>query len=89
MNKSKYFDKYQLLLAIVTIASMIISTVLFIVMVITGTRIYDESGVLTGITYNNILQTIFMMFFLTQLIALVWFLVRTITYKMRLKEEDI
>ena len=89
MNKSKYFDKYQLLLAIVTIASMIISTVLFIVMVITGTRVYDESGALTGITYNNILQTIFTMFFLTQLIALVWFLARTITYKMRLKEEDI
>ena len=89
MNKSKYFDKYQLLLAIVTIASMIISTVLFIVMVITGTRIYDESGALTGIIYNNILQTIFTMFFLTQLIALVWFLARTITYKMRLKEEDI
>ena len=85
----KYFDKYQLLIGIVAIASMLVSFVLFIVMVLTGTRIYDENGALTGITYNNIIQVIFTIFFLLQLIAIIWFVARTLTYKMRVKEEDI
>ena len=89
MNKSRYFDKYQLLLAIITAGGALVSFVLFIIMVLTGTRVYDENGALTGITYNNVLQTIFTMFFLTQLTALTWFIARTITYKMRVKEEDI
>ena len=89
MNKMKYFDKYQLLIGIVAIASMLVSFVLFIVMVLTGTRIYDENGALTGITYNNIIQVIFTIFFLLQLIAIIWFVARTLTYKMRVKEEDI
>lgn len=89
MNKMKYFDRYQLLIGIVAIASMLVSFVLFIVMVLTGTRIYDENGALTGITYNNIIQVIFTIFFLLQLIAIIWFVARTLTYKMRVKEEDI
>ena len=89
MNKSRYFDKYQLIIAITALSSALVSFVLFVVMVLTGTRVYDESGALTGITYNNIIQTIFTVSFLIQLIALVWFIARTITYKMRLKEEDI
>ena len=88
MNKSRYFDKYQLLLGITTLISMFVATSLFVAMVLTGTRVYDESGALTGITYNNVLQTIFTMFFLTQLIALTWFIARSITYKMRVKEEE-
>ena len=89
MNKMKYFDRYQLLIGIVAIASMFVSFVLFIVMVLTGTRVYDENGALTGITYNNIIQVIFTIFFLLQLIAIIWFVARTLTYKMRVKEEDI
>ena len=89
MNKMKYFDRYQLLIGIVAIASMLVSFVLFIVMVLTGTRIYDENGALTGITYNNIIQVVFTIFFLLQLIAIIWFVARTLTYKMRVKEEDI
>ena len=88
MNKSRYFDKYQLLIGITAVASMFIATVLFIVMVVTGTKVYDESGALVGITYNNVLQTIFAIFFLIQLTAIVWFVTRTITYKLRIKEED-
>ena len=88
MNRSRYFDKYQLLLGITAIGAMIISTILFIIMVITGTKVYDESGALVGITYNNVIQTIFVIFFLIQLTALVWFITRTITYKLRIKEED-
>ncbi len=89
MNKTRYFDKYQFLLGIVAVGSMLVSLSLFVAMVLTGTKIYDETGNLTGITYNNVLQTIFTIFFLTQLIAMVWFLARTATYKMRVKEEDI
>ena len=89
MNSLKYFDKYQLLLAISAASGALISFVLFVVMVLTGTRIYDENGILTGITYNNVLQSIFTIFFLIQIIAIVWFIARTITYKMRVKEEDI
>ena len=89
MNSLKYFDKYQLLLAISAAGGALISFVLFVVMVLTGTRIYDENGILTGITYNNVLQSIFTIFFLIQIIAIVWFIARTITYKMRVKEEDI
>ena len=89
MNKMKYFDKYQLLLAITAIGAILVSLSLFVAMVLTGTRIYDENGALVGITYNNVLQVIFTIFFLTQLIAVVWFIARTVTYKLRVKEEDI
>ena len=89
MNKARYFDKCQLIIAIIGLSSMLISFVLFVVMTLTGTRVYDENGILTGITYNNVLQSIFTIFFLVQLIAMVWFIARSITYKMRVKEEDI
>ena len=89
MNSPKYFDKCQLLLAISAASGALISFVIFVVMVLTGTRIYDENGILTGITYNNVLQSIFTIFFLIQIIAIVWFIARTLTYKMRVREEDI
>lgn len=89
MNKVRYFDKCQLIIAIIGLSSMLISFVLFVVMTLTGTRVYDENGILTGITYNNVLQSIFAIFFLVQLIVIVWFIARSITYKMRVKEEDI
>ena len=88
MNKTRFFDRYQLIIGITAIGSILISTVLFFVMVLTATRTYDENGVIIGITYNNVLQTIFTIFFLVQLIAIVWFLARAITYKLRIKEED-
>ena len=88
MNKQKFFDRPQLLIGITGLGAILVSLILFVVMVLTGTRIYDENGILTGITYNNVLQTIFIIFFLIQLIAITWFVARTITYKMRIKEED-
>ena len=89
MDKLKYFDRYQFIIGITAIASLIISIILFIVMVVTATPIYDENGALINLTYNNIIQTIFTIFFLLQSTAVVWFIARTITYKMRVKEEDI
>ena len=88
MNSLRFFDKYQFIIGITAISSILISTILFIVMVLTGTRVYDEEGVLTGLTYNNVLQTIFAVFFLIQLTAIVWFVARALTYKMRAKEEE-
>ena len=89
MNKTRYFDKCQLIIAITGLSAMLVSFILYIIMVFTGTKIYDENGILTGITYNNVIQNIFAIFFLMQLIAMVWFIARSITYKMRVKEEDI
>lgn len=89
MNKPRYFDKYQLMIAIIAVATTLISTILFIVMLFTSTITYDESGVMSGIIYNNTLQMIYSMFLLAQLTAIVWFIARTITYKMRIKEEDV
>ena len=88
MNRQKFLDRPQLILIIIALGSMLISTILFIVMVLTGTRAYDEEGALVNITYNEMLQTIFLIFFLVQLTAIVWFVARAITYKMRIKEED-
>ena len=89
MNKSRYFDKYQLMIAIVAVAMAIISVILFIIMLLTSTITYDENGAISEIIYNNTLQMIYSIFFLGQLTALVWFIARTITYKMRIKEEDV
>ena len=88
MNRSKYFDKCQLILAITAVAATLISGVFFIIMLITATPIYDETGAIADITYNYNIQMICSIFFLTELTALTWFIARTITYKMRMKEED-
>ena len=88
MNKLKLFDKCQLLIAIIGVSAMIISSILFIVMVLTGTIVRDESGAITEIVYNNVVQTIFSIFFLMQITSIIWFVTRIATYKMRVKEED-
>ena len=88
MNNPKFFDKFQLIITITALGATLISSVLFFVMVLTGTRNFDEEGVLVSITYNEILQTFFIIFFLIQLTAIVWFVARAITYKMRIKEEE-
>ena len=88
MNNQRFFDRYQLIITITALSSMLISTILFIVMVITSTKVYDDNGALTGLIYNNVLQTIFIIFFLIQLTSIVWFIARAITYKMRVREED-
>ena len=88
MNRLKYFDKTQCIIGILAIATTIIAIILFIIMMVTGTPYYDESGVLAGIKYNNVLQIIFSMFLIIELGAMLWFLARTITYKMRAQEEE-
>ena len=88
MNKPRFFDKTQLLIAIIAVSATLLSLIFFIVMLFTATPTYDESGALTDLTYNNVIQTIFSIFFLIELIAIVWFIARSITYKLRIKEED-
>ena len=89
MNKMRFFDRYQLIIGITAVASAIISFILFIVMTLTGTRVYDENGILTGITFNTVLESIFSIFFLIQLTGIAWFIARAITYKMRVREEEL
>ena len=89
MNKMKYFDKTQLLIVIIGLASLLMSFILFIVMLFTATPTYDENHILTDLTYNSIVLSIFAIFYLTHLVAVVWFVARSITYKMRVKEEDV
>ena len=89
MNKTKFLDRYQLILAIVAIATTLISTVLFIIMLVTATPVRDETGALQEITYIYPLQMVYSIFFLLQLTAITWFIARSITYKMRLKEKDV
>ena len=88
MNRLKYFDKYQLLITIIGLAMLLVAVVLFIVMLFTATPTYDESGHLTTIEYNFTIQTVLMIFYLLHITAVVWFLARSITYKLRIKEED-
>ena len=88
MNNLKYLDRYQLIIIIVGIASFAASMVAFIVMLFTATVVYDESGAIDTLTYNDIALTIYGLFMLTHLTALTWFLARTITYKLRIKEEE-
>ena len=88
MNKMKFFDRAQLLIAIIGVAAFGLSIIIFIPMLLTGTIIFDESGVMEKVEYNVILQTIYSIFSFINIIALVWFVVRAATYKMRIKEED-
>ena len=89
MNNLKYLDRYQLIIIIVGIASFAASMVAFIVMLITATVVYNESGAIDSLAYNDIAVTIYGVFMLTHLTALTWFLARTLTYKLRIKEEDV
>ena len=88
MNKPRFLDKCQLLIAIIGLASLLIAVILLIVMLFTATPTYDENHVLTDLTYNSVVQSIFAIFYLTHLTAVTWFIARSITYKLRIKEED-
>ena len=89
MNKSRYLDRYQYLLAIIGIASLAVSMVFFFVMLFTATPTYAETGELVDLQYNNTIQIIHACTVLIHLTVSVWFISRTITFKMRLKEEEL
>ena len=88
MNRLKFFDRIQFIIVIVGVAAFISAAIIFIPMFLTGKVIYDEEGVMQTIEYNLILQSIYSVFSFINILALVWFIARAVTYKMRVKEED-
>ena len=88
MNRLKYFDRYQLIITIVGLLTAALSIIVFVTMLFTATIVYDENGVFSDLIYNNTLVTIYACLTLAQLTTLVWFGARTITFRMRRKEED-
>ena len=88
MNKMKFFDRAQLLICIIGVSAFATSIIVFIPMFLTGTIIYDEEGVMKTIEYNVVLQTLYSVFTFINVGAIVWFIARAATYKIRVKEED-
>ena len=89
MNRLRYFDRYQYLIVIVAIASLAVSMIFLVVMLFTATPVYaEETGELIDLKYNSIIQIIYSSIVLIHLTASAWFIARTITYKMRCKEEE-
>ena len=87
MNELKRFDKYQLLIAILSASSFALSMVFFFIMYFTA-QIVVEEGELQKIVYDSTLQGIYSFFLFAYILGSVWFFARLITYKMRLKEQQ-
>ena len=88
MNKMKFFDKAQLILAISIIASFLIFVILFIIMSFTAEKVLNDDGLVDHLVYNKILENIYSMFVFIHLSFLTWFIARAITYSLRKKEYD-
>jgi uncharacterized membrane protein len=88
MKRTRLFDKTQLIIAIIGVASFITTIVLYIPMFLTAEVYYNENGLVDKIEYNFIIQSIFSIFSILNILMLIWFIIRLITYKMRIKEED-
>ena len=88
MDELKRFDKYQLLIAILSASSFALSTVFFIIMYFTA-QIVVEEGELQKIVYDSTLQGIYSFFTFAYILGSVWFIARLLTYSLRKKEYDI
>ncbi len=87
MNNRKLFDKCQIILMMISIPSLIISLVLNVFLMNTATKqIIEEKEV---IVYNPYFQSFFLIFYFIHLTALIWFVIRLFTYKLRSKESNI
>lgn len=88
MNELKRFDRPQLMIGIIGIACFINSIILFLVMFLTATVNYDSEGHMESLTYNPVLQSLYSIFALGNILALTWFVIRLVTFRMRKKEYD-
>lgn len=88
MKELKFFDRYQLIIAIIGIGAFVTGLIIFVPMFLTATLEYDEIREMDIVVYNPILQAIYSVFMFINFLALVWFIVRAITFKMRKKEYD-
>ena len=82
----KYFDKWQKFIVIGACASLFLMIVFYVAMVSTGTFVYDENGFVVDLEVDLRLQLFYSTFFFMQLAFGVWFIARSITYRMRKKE---
>lgn len=89
MNNKRLFDRPQLIIGIIGISAFFVATILYVVMLITANVTYLDNGEIDTLTYNPTLFSIRSIFSCIYLIALVWFVIRLITFKMRNKEEDL
>ena len=87
MNELKRFDRPQLMIGIIGIASFINATIFFVIMFITAS-VEVVDGVIESITYNPILQSFYSIFLSMNLLCVVWFVIRLLTYRLRKKEAD-
>ena len=89
MKELKFFDRFQLIIAIVGVAAFATGIIIFIPMFLTSTVQYDSEAVMETIVYNPYLQVPYSVFMLINFGALVWFVIRALTFKMRKKEYDL
>ena len=85
MDEVKIFDRYQLLIAILSAASFALSTIFFIIMYFTA-QIVVEDCELQKIVYDSTLQGIYSFFTFAYILGSIWFVARLITFKLRKKE---
>ena len=88
MKELKFFDRYQLLITIVGIGALATAFTIFIPMFLTATIEYDAVKEIDVVVYNPIIQALYSIFMFINFLALVWFIIRAITFKMRKKEYD-
>ena len=82
----KLFDRPQKILMMGGIASLAVSLVFQVIMTALSTPIYDENNLSIGYEYPEVIQSLFGLFTYLHIFFIAWFIIRIITYKMRLKE---
>ena len=88
MNRTKYLDRYQLIIGIVGLSALAVAIVLYVVMLFTAHITFGENGEITAIEYILPLQLVQASFVLIHMTAAAWFIIRSITYRARIKEEE-
>ena len=83
----KFFDRYQKIIVYVGIVSVILSFIFLMWNVATATPVYDEQGLLAGYEYMKAPQTLYSITFGVNGLCFTWFVIRSITFTMRKKEE--
>ena len=84
----RLFDKIQKIFLIVGIASFVLSIIFLIWNSATATPIYDEVGKLVNYEYQKAPQTLYSITVYLNILCVAWFIVRLITFNMRLKEAE-
>lgn len=89
MMKPKPFDLYQRIIVIVGIISFTLSIIFYVWMISTAEPQYVmDADIIEGYTYAPIPSALYSIFTFLNLTMIVWFVLRLITYKMRLKEYE-